>query len=184
MNSRFKFLSYTLILTLISLKLLAQSVEMPISDETSLITYTNVIDIPNETKNDLYHKAFTWCNDYYKNPSNILRTKDVLNGEIICKGRMRIVTPATKKKLETPAGIVQYTLTLLLKDDKYKYTITDINWKQTSYYPIERWLEAEKDTYLPVYTEYLKQVDEELNNLILSLSEVMHKESPKKSDDW
>jgi len=163
----------------------AQNAKMAVSDETDLITYTSVVDLPNETKDELYHKAYTWCNTYYKNPSNVIRKKDVLNGVIECKGRFRITTPATKKsKVETAAGIVQYTLSLQFKDNKYRYTITKINWKQSSYYPIERWLEKEKDTYLPVYAEYLSQVDKELNSLISSLNETMSRPSPKSSDDW
>lgn len=163
----------------------AQSANMPISDESNLITYTEVIDLPGESKDELYHKAYTWCNTFYKNPKNVIRQKDVLNGEIVCMGRFRIHTPATKKNsVETAAGIVQYTLSLQFKDNRYRYTITKINWKQSSHYPIERWLDTEKDTYLPVYAEYLNQADEELKKLISSLNESMAKPSPKSSDDW
>ncbi|MBT8194981.1 MAG: DUF4468 domain-containing protein, partial [Bacteroidia bacterium] len=86
----------------------AQTASVPISDESKLITYTAVVDIPSESKDELYHKAYTWSNTYFKNPSSVIKTKDVLNGEIVCKGKFRINTPATKRtKVETAAGIVQ-----------------------------------------------------------------------------
>ncbi|MBT8196437.1 MAG: hypothetical protein KJO64_08410, partial [Bacteroidia bacterium] len=81
-------------------------------------------------------------------------------------------------------GIVQYTLNLQFKENKYQYTITNINWKHSSYYPIEKWLEKDKDTYLPVYADYLNQVDDEIKKLISSLNDSMAKPSPKSSDDW
>ena len=180
MNRKFLFSILTILFLFGSFGLYAQSTNLPISAETNLITYTKIIELPGVHQNDLYHNAYTWCNEFYKNPGNVIRKKDVLNGEIVCKGRFRIKTPATKRRIETPAGIVQYTLTLLVKDNKYRYTITAINWKQTSYYPIERWMETEKDTYLSVFEEYLIQTDEQIKKLITSLTLAMAKTTDEK----
>lgn len=184
MNRKFFLSILTIFIFSAFVNSFAQNADLPLSEETKLITYTQVIDMPSTVQNDLYHKAFVWCNEFYKNPNDVIRTKDVLNGEIVCKGRFRITTPATKKQIETPAGIVQYTLTIMVKDNKYRYKVTDINWKQSSHYPIERWMETEKDTYLSVYAEYLKQTDAEINALITSLTAAMSKTSDEKDAGW
>ena len=183
MNRNFLFSILTIIIFLGHTYLHAQNSVLSKSDETDLITYSKIIDLPGVVQNEFYHKAFVWCNEFYKNPKNVIKKKDVLNGLIECKGRFRIVNPAKKRQIETAAGIVQYTLTINVEDDKYRYTVTKINWKQTSYYPIERWMSTEKDSYKPVYAEYLKQVDEEIKQLIASLTAAMAKPAEVKSSD-
>ena len=164
-----------------------QTYEQPkftISDKTKQITYSEVIEL-NGTPDELYNKGLSWYKTYFKNPANVIRTQDKTNHKILGKARFKILNPQNKKGLKTMAGIVQYTIKIAFKDGKYRYVIDDINLKQTSKYPIERWLADKGPYYSPKNNFYLQQVDEYMKKTIDNLKKYMAK--PKvtnNEDDW
>lgn len=104
---------------------------------------------------------------------------------MICKYRLKIQNEADKKGVVTEAGLVEYTLKLEFKENKYRYILSDINWKQKSYYPIERWMETSAAGYQPVYSYYLQQTDILMNQVIKDLDAGMKIPTSKvKKDDW
>lgn len=158
--------------------------QLPIDPATGLYTYTEVIEIPGTSKDELYKRAFAWANVFYKNPTDVIREKNPQEGKILIKARFKISNEADKKGVVTAAGDVMYSLTLNFKDGKYKYEITKINWQQLSYYPIERWKDTSAGSYKPVYNHYLSQTDEILKAVIADFK-IKIAEPPKvKSTDW
>ena len=157
--------------------------EIPVDESTKKISYTKVVEATG-TKDELYKKAFTWFNNYYKNPSEVIREKDPTAGKILGKGRIKILNPADKKGVQTMKGIVLYTLTCELKEGRFKYTVTDVNLKATSFYPCEKWLDTESQTYSQVYNFFLKQVDEEIKKTTENLVKAMTKTAENKPEEW
>jgi len=156
---------------------------MPIDELSNKITYTKVVEATG-SKEELFRKALTWYNNYYKNPSEVIREKDSAEGKILGKGRIKILNPADKKGIKTMKGIVLYTLTCELKDGRFKYTVTDVNLKATSFYACEKWLDTESQTYSQVYNFFLTQVDEEIQKTTSDLVKTMTKAAENKPEEW
>jgi hypothetical protein len=157
--------------------------KMPMDDEKKLISYQGVAELSG-TKIELYLKALAWFNAYYKNPSEKLRAADSTNGKIEGFIRFKIYNPENKDGLKTEAGMVQYSLIMEFKDGKFRYTITNLNWKQTSYYALEKWMDKTDQYYTPFFDCYLLQTDDELKKVIKDLTTYMKRPVAKKEGNW
>ena len=156
-----------------------------IDKETKLISYSKVVPVDSINKKELYHRAMIWIKAYYKNPADVVRENDSVAGKIVCKHRFHFSNPPDKEYFKKDAGLVQYTLTLQFKDNRYKYDLTQINWKQLSYYPVERWMDTKGPDYIKDYDYFLIQTDETVKKILASLEQAMTVNSVKeKKDDW
>lgn len=81
------------------------------------------------------------------------------------------------------SGLVNYNLTLDLKDNKYRYTFTRFSLKGTAFNPIETWLDSTNKEWFPTRYNNLKEVDEQINEIIKNLKEGM-KPKANTTDDW
>ncbi len=161
------------------------SSKYPMNAETKLISYSKVVPADSVDKNELYNRALNWANTNYKNPTDVIREKDAAAGKIVCKHRFKITNPPNKDGFEKDAGLVMYTLTIQVKEGRYKYDLTDINWKQLSYYAIERWMDEKAAGYEKEYDYYLKQTDTTVKKVIADLEKAMTISTRKvKKDDW
>ncbi len=161
-----------------------QAPVMPTDPNTKLVTYAAVDEVKNTGKNELFKRASGWFNTYYKNPTEVIREKDTVALKIVGKPRFRIYSPPNEKGVKMDAGIVQYTITVAVKEGKYKYEITEINWKQQSYYPIEKWIE-QKDKYKS-NNYYLYQTDSIITNDVIKNLQHAMRTAPKviDKDNW
>jgi hypothetical protein len=161
------------------------TVKLAIDETSKLITYTKVIDATNQTKDVLFDRALAWAHDYYKNPTDVIREQNKEEGKIVCKGRYKFSNPADKKGFATDAGLIQYTLTLLFKDGKIKYTLSETNWKQTSYYACEKWMDTSSQYYKTEFEFYLQQLDTNSKEILKSLEkECLNPKTEKAKDNW
>ena len=160
-----------------------QAPEMPVDESTKLITYTGVVEVKAMNKNELYKRGLEWFNVYYKNPSDVIREKDSINFKIVGKSRFKIFREANENGVKMDGGLIQYTIMVICKDGRFKYELTAINWKQQSYYPIEKWI-AEKERYKE-YSWYLSQTDTMMKEVVKNLETAM-KTTPKANnkDNW
>lgn len=158
--------------------------KMPVDDKTGMITYTKVVESPGLSATQAYQKGLAWAMKYYKNPTDVIRERDSLNNSMLCKARFKISNPPDKKGFATDAGLVMYTLKVQFKDGRYRYELTEINWKQTSHYPAERWMDTKNQMYKSEYAYYLQQTDTEVKEVIKSLEKAMQEKEAAKSDDW
>ena len=113
-----------------------------------------------------------------------LRATDTIRGTIDGKARFKIYNPPDKTGLRTDAGNVEYSISLGCKDGKFRYQITDINLKQASYYPIERWADTTALTYSKVFLYYLEQTDSLIHEVTKNLEAFMKKSPAENKDDW
>lgn len=159
--------------------------KLPVDNESHLVTYKAVVESGSAPMAELQKRAFSWANAYYKNPSDVIRERDTVNGKLTCKARLKITNPPDKKGIVTEAGLIEYTLKLDFKENKFRYTISEINWKQKSYFPIERWIDQTAAGYQPSYSFYLQQTDELMKQLIKDMDKGMKQPTAAiKKDDW
>ncbi|OQA12711.1 MAG: hypothetical protein BWY67_00122 [Bacteroidetes bacterium ADurb.Bin397] len=158
--------------------------DLPTNTETGLFSYTEVVEVPSVSKAELYKRALAWANTYFKNPTDVIREKNEETGEILCKARFRIMNEADKDGVATNAGDVMYSLTISLKDGKYKYELTKFNWQQKSAFPIERWKDINSPSFIPAYAYYLKQADDKAKEITSSLKKGMLATGKKANAEW
>lgn len=107
---------------LLSGTVLAQ--DLPLDPESKKITYTEVVEVPDAKKEDLYARGATWFAKSYGSSKAVLQLSDKEVGTLIGKA-------VTEVSFKNPpmgsryGGIVNYTITVQVKEGKYKYTITD-----------------------------------------------------------
>mgnify|MGYP000897779396 FL=1 len=151
--------------------------------KTNLISYSGVVETKGTTT-ELYGKALVWMKSYYKNPADVIRTKDAEGGKLIGKARFRIWDQKEGTGTKTQAGMIEYDISISCKDVRYRYVITNIGKKQQTFYPAEKWDAANKLEYKRMYASYLVQIDEELNKLVESLNASMTTGAESKEEEW
>lgn len=179
------FIAFTIFLPfLASSQEVNQAPKLPMDEKGEKINYTGVVEVKGNTTGTLYERALLWANTFYKNPTDVIREKDSTAGKIVCKARFKVMNPADKKGLATDAGNVMYTLTLQFKEGRYRYELTDFNWKQQSYYACERWMDKTKASYEPKFDYYLQQVNSTAGEVLKSLEKSISTAPSAKTDDW
>jgi hypothetical protein len=159
--------------------------QLPIDSITKKITYEGVVEAKGVSADTLYRRILDWFNQYYKNPTEVIREKDEAGRKIVGKPRFRISNPIDPKSgVKTDAGVVQYTITVTAREGRFKYEITDINWQQLSAFPAERWYDTSLPSYNKNYEEYLKQLDAYIQALIPQLKKAATTSKAVKKDDW
>ena len=161
------------------------SVQLPIDSITRLITYEGVLQATGIKADVLYNRALSFFKSQYKNYREVIRESDSLKFKIAGRPRFKIYNVPDKEGLRTDAGIIQYDIKVSAKDGRFKYELTEFNWKQQSYYAAERWMDTKSLSYSLAYAEYLKQLDQYANDLIKKLSDAMLMEKPVMDhDNW
>ncbi len=154
----------------------------PIDEESKLVTYTDVIQVPGVLKDSLYDVAMAWMKIYYKSPSQAIKSQSKEEGVIDIRHQFYVTRK--DKNQEVKAGLINYYLTLQFRDGRFKYTITKVNLESTSYFGIEKWLNEEpykKDENVP---GYLVQIDKFMMDLISSMESEVKPVVPKKEEEW
>ncbi|NVO18995.1 MAG: DUF4468 domain-containing protein [Bacteroidetes bacterium] len=155
--------------------------QMPVDEETKLITYKEVVKIEG-TKPELFNRAIEWIGKNYKNAADVTKVRDPESGLIELIHRIELTYD--EKGVNKSGGIVDYTLRIELKDGRYRYTFTNFNLKQASRVPIEKWLDKTDKAYSPSWDHYLFQVDKSVHEIIDSLKKGMQPPVKKKPDEW
>lgn len=156
--------------------------DMPIDENTNLVTYREVVQMAGSS-DVLYERALAWANKYYKNPMAVIRKKDKPSGIIECVSNIPIYTLAKDGTTRTGAGYVYYTLTIEARENRYRYTITNLYKKEAAQYPIEKWLDKTRPEWTVVRYDHLHQIDEVVRKLMEDIEEGM---VPEKViiDEW
>lgn len=158
-------------------------VNLPIDADSKLITYSQVVEFT-ATRDSVYNKAMAWFHTYFKNPTGVIREKSPENGEIMGKHQFKILNPPDKKGIQTMKGIIQYTVKVQVKDNKTRVVLTDFNYKDISYNPLEKWMDKTSAGYGNINQYYLEQVDKEAKGLLEHFSKYMKEPLKQKNDNW
>jgi hypothetical protein len=164
-----------------TLKAQEEKITYPIDRDTQLINYQEVVQQPG-TADELYIRAIEWLNTYYKNPADVCKVRNRESGVIEIGHRLEIYNEADGARLISE--IVRYNLKMEFKPGRYRYTVSDLERKQASRYPVERWLDKSDKTYSPMFEDYLRQMDSQIKELIVSLKAGMQPPVIKVEEKW
>ena len=156
-------------------------VKLPVDPETKLISYKEVVTVAG-TPAELFNRAIEWINKQYKNPVDATKVRDQASGVIEIIHRVEITR--VEQGATLLAGRVDYSMKLEMKDGRFRYTITNFNMKDISRQPLERYMDKNDKAYMPIWDNYLKQVDDYTLNMIESLKHGMQPPAAKKPDTW
>ncbi|MVN76906.1 DUF4468 domain-containing protein [Hymenobacter sp. HMF4947] len=153
---------------------------LPLSAETHRITYTDVVDVPGATKDELYTRASEWFAKTYNSANNVLQMQDRTAGQLV--GKPVLATTVRSLGANYPAGIVKYTISVYLKDGKYKYEITDlvhdaVGSKLCSVGPLENEKTGCMSMTKGQWNEIKAQTDRSMQSLVASLTTALSKKA-------
>ena len=155
---------------------------LPLDSETKKIMYREVVDQEGKPSY-LYDKAIEWFGFYYLNAQSVYTVQSKENGKIEGQGRMKLYYTDGASGVQRDGGVVMYQIKMELKDNKYRYTLTDFNLKGASRYPLEKWMNKSDPAYNTTWDSYLYQVDTTMRRLISTMKEKM-KPTVIKKDEW
>ena len=146
--------------------------DMPIDENTKLVSYKQVVPMQGSSE-ELYNRAHAWANKYYKNPVVAIKRADKAKGELECVSNIPIYTLDKDGVTKVSAGYVYYTLTIEARENRYRYTITDIHKREQAQFPIEKWLDKSRPEWTAVRYDHLHQIDAAVKLLMQSIEEGM-----------
>ncbi|MBC8173302.1 MAG: DUF4468 domain-containing protein [Chitinophagales bacterium] len=153
-----------------------------IDSETQMVLYTDVVKVEGASKDSLYVYGQRWIKKQFKSVTSIMKVQDPAKG--ILEGRHSFYVNKDVDGIQTKGDMINYTFTLTFKDGRYKYSITRINVQKASYYGIENWLNDDEKLGDEQVESYLQQIDEYMQNFIVSLTDSIKPTPPKKEDEW
>ena len=92
--------------------------------------YSEVVEIPDKTAENLYATAREWFALSFKSANDVLQMDDAVAGKLIGKGSTHVSESyITAGLVKVPIQIdwnVKFAISIFVKDGRYKYDITDI----------------------------------------------------------
>jgi hypothetical protein len=85
---------------------------------------SEVIEIDSTSKTELYNRAIEWFSKTYKSADKVIQHADKETGVIIGKALMKSYVKVMGSY--NNAGFVYYTITISVKDNKYRYEINNV----------------------------------------------------------
>lgn len=155
---------------------------IPIDNETQRIKFQDVVE-EEGTQNELFKRVVYWLNDYYKDPVRITSVRDKATGKFVGSHRFRIYY-WDADSIKHIGGMITYTFTIEVKDNRYRYTIDELLLKSQTNLEVERWLDKTDPAYDPRWDSYLDQIADFVQNWSDTLKEKMKPEVEKKEDEW
>lgn len=160
-----------------------------------LLKYSEVIKLDSTiTKDELYSRARHWFAVTFKDANSVLKSESKAEGELIAKPLIKYSQSFLSGSSGT-GGVIEYTVSIYLKDGRYKYEIT--NFYHRSYSEISLGYIYSDDEYqgeIPilytknwfnrVYKDIKSNITEEVNSLIPSLKNSMQTKMEIKNDEW
>lgn len=174
-----KYLSILLLFCLTTHAASAQEIILGIfPGKEGKITYTGVVYPDSIAKDELYRRAKQWFVNTYTSANAVLQMEDKDAGQIIGKGYFTSLWKLTF--YANQAVDVYHTINIQMKDDKYRYEITDFRVKydtEASQYisarhvdmPLEDWKMKGKNT-----DAFFVDVDSQVKEIISSINKAMN----------
>ncbi len=177
-----KSLIFSLLFIFSSCFIFAQIANIPVDEDTKLITWQEVVN-ENGEPIVLYNRCIEWINTEYKNSQEVTKVRDPEGGRIVIQHRIRLFDKQEDGSEIASNTVVNYVLRLEFRENRFRYTFSEFTMKAQSKYPLERWLDKTDPTYHPKYEDYLVQVEKTVKDIIERLKTEM-KEKVVKEDVW
>ncbi|MGY0037621.1 DUF4468 domain-containing protein [Pedobacter sp. NJ-S-72] len=150
--------------------------QVPIDSATKKITYTGVVEAPG-TKSQLFDRTLEWFATSFKSANDVIQVKDKVAGKFV--GSLIVY-------VSEGGPVSSSNIVILVKDGKYKYTITDLVFNGGGSF--KPWaLESDPSPFkVGMMKKGIKHIKENsfvrVENLILSLKTKMAINDTKASD--
>ncbi len=156
------------------------------------LTYTEVIETKNTSKAELYKRAKLWFVTTYNSANDVLQMDDNEEGILIGKGIMKY-KPNIFYGSDNTRGNIKYTIKVFLRENRYKYEITDfihdpygrssMGLITTDEEPAST-KKSGKKWRKKVWNDIKDQIKTYTDSLINNLKDGMAGAAGEKSDDW
>ena len=171
--------------------------KLPIDSSTSKITYSEVVHVDSlANKQELFSRAREWFAKAYKSSTNVIQMEDKESGKIVGKALMQVYHKALGTEYQS--GYINYTISIYIKDGRYKYEVTDFHHtgqlvsggnRIPDCGACEKMINTTDKSmgvsYQKIYNYYLAQMDNNIKDLISGLKAAMStKTTNTKKDDW
>lgn len=93
------------------------------AQEAKPLEYSEIVPVEGATKDELYNRAKVFFVDAFKDAKEVIQLDDKDGGMIVAKGVM------TNKSLWSEDNIVDFRISIALKDGRYKYDINNFTLK-------------------------------------------------------
>lgn len=119
-----------LILTTIFSKNFGQDLQLPKDEATGKISYEKIVNVDGISKSELFDRAMIGVAKIFNSGKSVIDYSDKESGRIVLKPKK--TAHIKSMGMIYDVGDWRYTLILIVKDGKYKYTITDFVEESTS----------------------------------------------------
>jgi len=157
-------------------------IALPINAETGLVAYDSVITVEGD-KTALLNKVFEWFKSYYRNPSQVIRSRDTGLSKMTGKHKFVLMVPNNKGVKENQ-GYIIYTIKVWTKNNKVRFLLTDIHREYSVYLGIELWMKPgvpaweENQAKLKVINQYMRDLQKAFFTYMTT------EEKEYNEDDW
>jgi len=174
----------TLILVVFSTTSYGQH-SFPIDSVTGKILYTEIVNLPDTTDAAILRVTAKDCvTKSYINPAAVFVYEDITTGKVVFKYTEMITFKGLG--VDYDAGWVEYSISLYVKNGRYKYEITDfyyINLLKDPAVPFESMFPTFKSNYQKKLIKgYYEQLNEDIQRFIVTLKTNMAVATD--SDKW
>jgi hypothetical protein len=169
------------------------------SQKEGEISYTKVVYVDSSLKSiELYNRARSWFAESYRSSNDVIQLEDKDEGKIIGKGSIRYISSVYYGS-EGTKGWIRYTLSVQVKDGRYKYELTNFihegnplnSGGQLSFGLITNEEECPREFKMTnrswrnkVWNDIKRTVEIEAEILINSLENAMENPADSQKDDW
>jgi hypothetical protein len=161
------------------------------SQKDSIVTYTDVVKVDNVSKDELYMRARAWLADAFNSSKEVLQVQDKETGELIGKGTMETSIPWKNFLYKGNFPVIsRFKFSIWVKENKYKYEITDIDNEEiktpspTYHYEAfgllyniaetkVKWSMVSRSKMNEYFNNYKEGVNNNVKGLIMSLNNAM-----------
>ncbi len=155
---------------------------IPIDNDTQRIKFQEVVN-QEASKTELFKRCVYWLNNYYKDPVRVTSVRDEPTGKFVGKHRFRIYY-WDDDSIKHIGGMIHYTFTIEVKDNRYRYTIDELLLKSKTRLQVEKWLDKDDPAYNPRWDSYLQQIADFVKEWSDTLKEKMKPEKVIVEDEW
>ena len=101
---------------------------LPVDAHTHRITYEGVVAVPGVSQADLYARAAAWVAQAYNSSNAVVKQQDPAAGQLVLVGTRTATVRTVFEGVPrgSYAGVVRHTLTVYVKDGRYKYILSDL----------------------------------------------------------
>jgi hypothetical protein len=151
-------------------------------DESGMITWQGVVQVPGKSKDDLYKKGIEWVNSYFPNASSVTKKRSPEDGLIEGAYSIRLTDEVNGQKV--PSKTINYRFKLEFRDGRFRYTINEFTLKADSRFPLERWLDKKGPYYDIKNKPYLEQIRDTINEMIGKMTSFITKPDKPEEEEW